>query len=95
MGEVQMSLPLAFPHKEAPHKDAHKDRGDPKLEQASSSSLSETPEPDTPDKVIEEGDQILAALPPQSLDAVEICASQTMSQCLAEAFIWNVQPKSF
>ena len=57
-------LPLAFHCKEAPYKDACRDREDPKREQTGSSSLPGTLEPDTPDKVIEEGDQILAALPP-------------------------------
>ena len=83
-------LSLAFPCKEAPHKDAPRERGDPKLEQAGGSGLPGTPEPETPDEVIEEGDQILAALPPQSLGTVEIHASQTTSQCLAEAFTQNM-----
>ena len=38
--------------------------GDPNLEQASGSSLMGTPEPDIPDKVIVEGDHILATLLP-------------------------------
>ena len=54
-----------------------------------------TPEPDIPDEIIEEGDRILAALPLQLVSTIEIHASQTTSQCLAEAFTQNVQPKSF
>ena len=48
-------LPLALPCKEAPHKDAHKERGNSRPGQVESSSLPGTPVPDTPDKVIEEG----------------------------------------
>ena len=88
-------LPLAFPCKEAPHKDAHKDRGDSRPGQVEGSSLLGTPVLDTLDKVIEEGDRILAALPPQSWDIAEIHASQTTLQRLAEAFTQNMQPKSF
>ena len=83
-------LPLAFPCEEAPHKDVQREAGDLNLEQASSSSPTGTPEPDIPDKVIEEGDHILATLLPQPASTAEICASQTTSQCLAEAFTWNV-----
>ena len=63
-----------------------KEAGDPNLEQASSSSLMRTSEPDIPNEVIEEGDCILAALLPQPVSTAEIHASQTMLQCLVEAF---------
>ncbi|KAG5721583.1 hypothetical protein E4T56_gene12884 [Termitomyces sp. T112] len=57
--------------------------------------MSEVLDAESPDETIEVGDRIYAttlSLPPT---VAEIWASQTMSQCLAEAFAANLQPKPF
>ncbi|KAG6804810.1 hypothetical protein H0H92_002273, partial [Tricholoma furcatifolium] len=52
-------------------------------------------DPQFPDEAIEEGDRILAAIPPSPQPETMIRASQTTSQRLAEAFTSNDPPKSF
>ena len=84
-------LPLAFSC--IPHKDAPGQRREP--EQTSGSIFQGVLKPNIPDKAIEEGNWILAALPSRPPTTTKIHASQTTLQWLAEAFTWNVQPKSF
>ncbi|KAG6882500.1 hypothetical protein C0995_014536, partial [Termitomyces sp. Mi166 len=51
-------------------------------------------DPESPDEAIEVGDRICAATLHPLPMAAEIQASQTTSQCLAQAFVANFQPKS-
>ncbi|KAG6860231.1 hypothetical protein C0995_013904, partial [Termitomyces sp. Mi166 len=55
-------------------------------------SLSSALDSESPDKAIEVGDRIYAATLHPLPTAAEIQASQTTSQCLAQAFVANSKP---
>ncbi|KAG5334679.1 hypothetical protein C0989_003098 [Termitomyces sp. Mn162] len=85
--------PLAFPHREALYKDNQSSGG--ALEEECRGEFGGICEPEFPDKAVEVGDQIYATtvhLPPS---IVEIQASQTTSQWLAQAFTANTMPQEF
>ncbi|KAG5722771.1 hypothetical protein E4T56_gene7967 [Termitomyces sp. T112] len=86
-------LPLAFLHREALYEDNWSSRGAP--EEECRREFGSIHEPEFLDKVVEVGDQIYATTIHLLPFVVEIQASQTMSQQLAQAFAANAMLQEF
>ena len=74
------SPPLAFPHREALYEDVRGIGCRSQLETGREGEFASTPDPKSPDKAIEVGDQIYATTLRLPLTKDEIRASQTTSQ---------------
>ncbi|KAG5733790.1 hypothetical protein E4T56_gene8161 [Termitomyces sp. T112] len=86
-------LPLAFSHREALYKDDQSNSG--ALEEEHRGEFGGICELKLPDEVVEVGDQIHATTIHLLPSIVEIQASQTMSQWLAQAFAAKAMPQEF
>ncbi|KAG5719743.1 hypothetical protein E4T56_gene18558 [Termitomyces sp. T112] len=86
---------LAFPHREALYEDVQGAGCESPEEEEGEGEWTCTPDAESPDETIEVGDQIYATTLYPPLTVAEIWASQMTSQCLAEAFAANSQPKPF
>ncbi|KAG5335024.1 hypothetical protein C0989_002446 [Termitomyces sp. Mn162] len=85
--------PLTFPHREALYKDDWSNGR--ALEEEHRGEFSGICELELPDKVVEVGDQIYATTIYPLPSVMEIQASQTISQWLAQAFFANAMPQEF
>ncbi|KAG6882229.1 hypothetical protein C0995_015378, partial [Termitomyces sp. Mi166 len=78
---------------EALYKDVWSMESETQQEDGCEGEFISAPDSESPDKAIEVGDRIYAATLHPPPTATEIWASQTTSQCLAQAFAANSQPK--